>query len=155
MALCKPDGNHRLPQSYEDLTGLDEQVSAGSRAVAALSLPPVKGNTTAVIDPILSGLFVHEAFGHLSEAMAYENQFAGSNEHRSSVWTRRTANFDGAAPEGHRGSYFTTKAPHTTTTPVKDGVLGRTPFPRTAGRVGEAPTGNARCLNYHYAPLSA
>jgi len=33
-----------------------------------------QGNTTAVIDPILSGLFVHEAFGHLSEAdMAYEN----------------------------------------------------------------------------------
>jgi TldD protein len=63
-------------KAYEDLTGLDEQVrSAAQRAVAALSLPAVKGNTyTVVIDPILSGLFVHEAFGHLSEAdMAYEN----------------------------------------------------------------------------------
>jgi TldD protein len=49
--------------------------SAAERAVAALDLPPVKGNTyEVVIDPVLSGLFVHEAFGHLSEAdMAYEN----------------------------------------------------------------------------------
>ncbi len=63
-------------KAYEDLTNLDEQVKgAAGRAVAALSLPSVKGNTyTVVIDPILSGLFVHEAFGHLSEAdMAYEN----------------------------------------------------------------------------------
>jgi len=69
--------------------------------------------TTAVIDPILSGLFVHEAFGHLSEAdMAYENQFAGSYEHRASVWTRRTTNFDGAAPEVIAAATSTTKAPH-------------------------------------------
>lgn len=63
-------------KAFEDLLTLDEQVKdAAQRAVAALSLPSVKGNTyTVVIDPILSGLFVHEAFGHLSEAdMAYEN----------------------------------------------------------------------------------
>ncbi|MCS6814164.1 MAG: TldD/PmbA family protein, partial [Cyanobacteria bacterium] len=63
-------------RAYEDLLGLDNQVrSAAQRAVDALSLQPVKGNIyTVVIDPILSGLFVHEAFGHLSEAdMAYEN----------------------------------------------------------------------------------
>jgi TldD protein len=43
--------------------------------VDSLALPTVKGTTyTVVIDPILSGLFVHESFGHLSEAdMAYEN----------------------------------------------------------------------------------
>ena len=63
-------------QGYEDLTDLDRQVrGAAERAVSALSLQPGKGNTyTVVIDPILTGLFVHEAFGHLSEAdMAYEN----------------------------------------------------------------------------------
>jgi len=38
--------------------------------------------------------------------MAYENPDLLEVEHRASVWTRRTANFDGAAPEGHRGSYF-------------------------------------------------
>ncbi|NEQ17236.1 MAG: TldD/PmbA family protein, partial [Moorea sp. SIO3E2] len=63
-------------QGYDDLTNLDQQVhGAAQRAVDALSLPPVTGgNYTVVIDPILTGLFVHEAFGHLSEAdMAYEN----------------------------------------------------------------------------------
>ncbi|GAB1545078.1 hypothetical protein NUACC21_77540 [Scytonema sp. NUACC21] len=63
-------------KAFEDLTTLDKQVQqAAQRAIAALSLPSVKGNTyTVVIDPILTGLFVHEAFGHLSEAdMAYEN----------------------------------------------------------------------------------
>lgn len=63
-------------KAYEDLGGLDAQVrSAAQRAVDSLALPTVKGNTyTVVIDPILTGLFVHESFGHLSEAdMAYEN----------------------------------------------------------------------------------
>jgi TldD protein len=63
-------------KAYEDLKNLDDQVrQAAQRAVDALVLPPVKGNTyTVVIDPILTGLFVHEAFGHLSEAdMTYEN----------------------------------------------------------------------------------
>ena len=55
-------------RAYEDVLGLDEKVkAAGDRAVTSLSLPPAKGRTyTAVIDPNLSGSFVHEAFAHLS-----------------------------------------------------------------------------------------
>jgi len=147
-------------KAFEDLTSLDEQVtSAAQRAVAALSLPSVKGNTyTVVIDPILSGLFVHEAFGHLSEAdMAYENPDVlevmtlgrrfGSQELQI---------FDGAAPEGHRGSYVYDDegTPASTTQLIKDGVLvGRLHSRETAGKLGEAATGNARCLNYHFAPI--
>ncbi len=147
-------------KAYEDLSNLDEQVrSAAQRAVDALCLPPVKGNIyTVVIDPILTGLFVHEAFGHLSEAdMAYENpdllevmsigrQF-GSEELQI---------FDGAAPEGHRGSYYYDDegTPATTTQLIKDGILvGRLHSRETAGKLGETPTGNARCLNYHYPPI--
>ncbi|MBD2628768.1 TldD/PmbA family protein [Trichormus variabilis] len=147
-------------KAYQDLTDLDTQVkSAAERAVTALSLPPVKGNTyTVVIDPILSGLFVHEAFGHLSEAdMAYENpdllevmtlgRRFGSEELQI---------FDGAAPEGHRGSYFYDDegTPATTTQLIADGVLvGRLHSRETAGKLEEAPTGNARCLNYHFMPI--
>ncbi|HBQ99395.1 MULTISPECIES: TldD/PmbA family protein [unclassified Roseofilum] len=145
---------------YEDLTQLDDQVrSAAQRAVNALSHPPIKGNTyTVVIDPILTGLFVHEAFGHLSEAdMAYENpdllevmtlgrKFGPDN----------LQILDGGAPQGHRGSYFYDDegTPATTTQLIKDGVLaGRLHSRETAGKLGEEPTGNARCLNYHYPPL--
>lgn len=147
-------------KAFEDLVNLDTQVkSAAERAVTALSLPSVKGNTyTVVIDPILTGLFVHEAFGHLSEAdMAYENpdllevmtlgRRFGSEELQI---------FDGAAPQGHRGSYFYDDegTPATTTQLIKDGVLvGRLHSRETAGKLGEAPTGNARCLYYHYSPI--
>jgi TldD protein len=147
-------------RGYEDLLGLDAQVrSAAQRAVDALVLQPVKGGTyTVVIDPILSGLFVHEAFGHLSEAdMAYENpdilevmtlgRRFGSPELQI---------FDGAEPPGHRGSYLYDDegTPATTTQLIQDGVLvGRLHSRETAGKLGEAPTGNARCLNYHYPPI--
>jgi TldD protein len=147
-------------RAYEDLTGLAEQVEATARrAVAALSLPPVKGNTyTVVIDPILAGLFVHEAFGHLSEAdMLYENpdllevMSLGRRFGPDSLQI-----FDGAAPQGHRGSYFYDDegTPASITQLICDGVLvGRLHSRETAGKLGEKPTGNARCLNYHYPPI--
>jgi TldD protein len=147
-------------KAYEDLVGLDEQVrSAAQRAVNSLAIPTVRGNTyTVIIDPILTGLFVHEAFGHLSEAdMAYENPDL------LEVMTlgRRFGPpelqiFDGAALPNHRGSYSYDDegTPATTTQLIQDGVLvGRLHSRETAGKLGEAPTGNARCLNYHYPPL--
>ena len=153
-------------QAYEDLTNLDRQViGAAQRAVDALSLPKIKGDIyTVVIDPILTGLFVHEAFGHLSEAdMAYENS---DLIELMSIGKRfgppELQIFDGAAPIDaeqnyiHRGSYFYDDegTPATTTQLIKDGVLvGRLHSRETAGKLGEAPTGNARCLDYHYSPI--
>ncbi len=147
-------------KAYEDLTDLDTQVrSAAQRAVEALALPPVKGNTyTVVIDPILSGLFVHEAFGHLSEAdMAYENpDLLEVMTIGRRFGPKELQIYDGAAPAGHRGSYFYDDegTPATTTQLIKDGVLvGRLHSRETAGKLGEQATGNARCLNYHYPPI--
>lgn len=147
-------------KAYEDLTGLDQQVRhAAQRAVDSLALPPVRGNTyTVVIDPILSGLFVHEAFGHLSEAdMAYENpDLLEVMSIGRRFGPKNLQIFDGAAPEGHRGSYFYDDegTPATTTQLIQDGVLvGRLHSRETAGKLEEAPTGNARCLNYHFPPI--
>lgn len=147
-------------KAYEDLENLNLQVrSAAQRAVDALILPTVRGNTyTVVIDPILTGLFVHEAFGHLSEAdMTYENPDL------MEVMTigRRFGSpelqiFDGASLAGHRGSYDYDDegVPATTTQLIQDGILvGRLHSRETAGKLDEAATGNARCLNYHYPPL--
>jgi TldD protein len=147
-------------KAYEDLLNLDQQVqSAAQRAVNSLSLPSVKGNTyTVVIDPILSGLFVHESFGHLSEAdMAYENpDLLEVMSLGRQFGPPELQIFDGAAPAGHRGSYFYDDegTPATTTQLIKDGVLvGRLHSRETAGKLEEAPTGNARCLSYHYPPI--
>jgi TldD protein len=147
-------------KSYEDLVGLEDAVGrAAQRAVDSLRLSPVRGNQyTVVIDPILTGLFVHEAFGHLSEAdMAYENpdllevMSLGRRFGPADLQI-----FDGAAPQGHRGSYFYDDegTPATTTQLIQDGVLvGRLHSRETAGKLAEAPTGNARCLSYHYPPI--
>lgn len=147
-------------KAYEDLLGLDEQVrSAALRAVDSLALPSVKGNAyTIVIDPILTGLFVHESFGHLSEAdMAYENpDLLETMSLGRRFGSPELQIFDGAAPAGHRGSYLYDDegTPATTTQLIKDGVLvGRLHSRETAGKLDEAPTGNARCLNYHFPPI--
>ena len=62
-------------EGYDKLTGLDKKVrSAATRAVNSLAIPSVKGgHYTVVIDPVLTGLFVHEAFGHFSEADMFCN----------------------------------------------------------------------------------
>jgi TldD protein len=147
-------------QAYEDLENLDAQVQgAASRAVTALTLPPVKGGTyEVVIDPILAGLFVHEAFGHLSEAdMAYENpDLLEVMTLGRRFGPKDLQIFDGAVPTGHRGSYRYDDegTPATTTQLIEDGVLvGRLHSRETAGKLDEVPTGNARCLNYHYPPI--
>ncbi len=147
-------------KAYQDLQNLEAQVEgAAQRAVNALSLPTIKGGTyRVVIDPILTGLFVHEAFGHLSEAdMIYENpDLLEVMSMGKRFGSEELQIYDGALPEGHRGSYYYDDegTPATTTQLIKDGVLvGRLHSRETAGKLGEKPTGNARCLSYHYPPL--
>lgn len=158
-------------KGYEDLKQLNNQViGAAERAVNALSLPVITGGKyPVVIDPILTGLFVHEAFGHLSEAdMAYENpDLLETMSIGRRFGLEELQIYDGAAPslngqtnsadsEIHRGSYYYDDegTPATTTQLIEDGVLvGRLHSRETAGKLGEKPTGNARCLNYHYPPI--
>lgn len=147
-------------QGFEDFRGLDARVrDAAQRAIAALEMPVVTaGVYPVVIDPILTGLFVHEAFGHLSEAdMAYENpDLLEVMSLGRRFGPPELQIFDGAAPAGHRGSYcFDDEGtPATTTQLIRDGALvGRLHSRETAGKLDEAPTGNARCLDYEYAPI--
>ena len=52
---------------FQDLHSQIGQMA--QRAVELLSAPQVKGGEyTVVLDPVLAGVFVHEAFGHLSES---------------------------------------------------------------------------------------
>ena len=147
-------------RSYADLINLEQQaIGAAQRAVTALDLPTVQGDTyTVVIDPILAGLFVHEAFGHLSEAdMLYENpDMLETMSIGRKFGSKDLQIFDGAAIAEHRGSYLYDDegVPATTTQLIEDGVLvGRLHSRETAGKLGEKVTGNARCLDYHYPPI--
>ena len=145
---------------FEDIEGLDEKIiNTAKRAINNLHLKTPKGGTyTVVIDPILTGLFVHEAFGHLSEGdFIYDNPSMQKFMLFGKKFGESFLNIvDGAKIKGHRGSFLYddegTKAQNTYL--IKEGILvGRLHSKETAGRMNEKPTGNARCLDYNYPPI--
>jgi len=129
------------------------------RSVVLLSAPQAAGGEyTVVLDPVLAGVFVHEAFGHLSESdFVYENaqlrnimtlgkQFGGT--HLNIV--------DSAAMPRLRGSYRYDDegVPATKTYLIREGKLvGRLHSRETAARMKEPPTGNARAVSYRHPPI--
>ncbi|MBI4332498.1 MAG: TldD/PmbA family protein [Chloroflexi bacterium] len=140
--------------------GLHQQIrDIAGKAVRMLAAPKVSGGEkTVVLDPILAGVFIHEAFGHLSESdFLYENpkmrevmvlgrRFGGN--HLNVV--------DGAAIPGRRGSfkYDDEGVPATRTHLIKEGILvGRLHSRETAAKMGEGVTGNARAIDYHFQPI--
>ncbi len=167
MVIARQDGDVQQislslgsSNDFGFMEGLHQEVKgAAQRAVAMLSAPQVKGGEyTVVLDPILAGVFAHEAFGHLSESdFVYENErmkdimvlgrrFGG--QHLNIV--------DGAAVPELRGSYKYDDegVPATRTYLIRDGILaGRLHSRETAEKMGEKPTGNARSINYRYPPI--
>ncbi len=129
------------------------------RAVELISAPKVKsGEYTVVLDPILAGVFTHEAFGHLSEAdFTYENERMKEIMVLGRKFGGRHLNIvDGAAVPGLRGSfkYDDEGVPATKTYLIKEGVLvGRLHSRETAARMGEPITGNARAIDYQHPPI--
>jgi TldD protein len=137
----------------------DEVKDIARRAVALLSAPHVKGGTyTVVLDPILAGVFVHEAFGHLSEAdHVYENPQLRDIMVLGRKFGGKHLNIiDGAAVPGLRGSfkYDDEGTPATKTYLIREGILNSRLHSReTAARMSENPTGNARAINYQFPPI--
>ena len=167
MATARKDGNVQQVGisigSYGDYTfmeGLHQEVEGlARRAVELLSAPKAEGGEyTVVLDPVLAGVFVHEAFGHLSES-----DFVYENEHMREIMVlgRRFGGkhlniIDGAAVPGLRGSYKYDDegTPSTETHLIREGVLvGRLHSRETAVKMGEKPTGNARAISYRFPPI--
>ena len=107
-----------------------------------LKAPQVKGGEcTVVLEPVLAGVFIHEAFGHLSEAdHVYEDQ----RMKEIMVLGRRFGGkhlnvVDGAAVPELRGSYAYDDegVPSTRSYLLKEGVLvGRLHSRETAAKMG-------------------
>jgi TldD protein len=146
---------------FKAIQGLHKQVKEiAQNAVALLSAPQAKGGEyTVVLDPVMAGVFAHEAFGHLSESdFVYENdrmreimvlgkQFGAS--HLNIV--------DSASdPAGMRGSYKYDDegTPSVKTYLIREGKLvGRLHSRETAAKMNEKPTGNARAVSYRFPPI--
>jgi TldD protein len=133
--------------------------AVAERAVALLDAPTVKGGTYPVIlDPELAGVFIHEAFGHLSEAdFVYENPQAREMMTLGRRFGKPVLNVgdNGAAP-GLRGTlpFDDEGTPTQDTALIEDGILvGRLHSRETAAAMGEGPTGNARAISFRHAPI--
>jgi len=142
------------------IQGLHQQVGQmAQHAVELLSAPQVKGGEyTAVLDPVLAGVFVHEAFGHLSEAdFVYENDRLREIMTLGKKFGTAKLNIvDSAVTPGLRGSYKYDDegVPATKTYLIREGKLvGRLHSRETAAKMKEKPTGNARAINYRYPPI--
>ena len=145
---------------FSPIEGLREEVRGlGIRAVALLSAPEAKGGEyTVIVDPILAGVFAHEAFGHLSEA-----DFVYQNEQLREVMTlgrsfggKQLNIVDDATLPHLRGSYRYddegTRGARTYL--IREGVLvGRLHSRETAVRMGEEPSGNARAISHRFPPI--
>ena len=139
---------------------LDEAAGmVASRAVELLNAPYAKAGTyPVVLDPILAGVFCHEAFGHLSEAdHVYENERMKEIMVLGRQFGQPHLNIvDGAAVPDLRGSfkYDDEGVPATKADLIRDGILvGRLHSRETAAKMGERPTGNARAIDYRFPPI--
>lgn len=147
-------------KGFDEVENLDLKIiNTAKRSINSLSLnPPKAGTYTVVIDPILTGLFVHEAFGHLSEG---DFIFDNPSMQEFMIFGKKFGEpflniLDGAKVPDHRGSFLFDDegTPAQNTYLVKEGILvGRLHSRETAGKLKEPATGNARCLDYRYPPI--
>jgi len=162
------DGNNvqRAYESTGDLRGFENALGAEERcervkrrAVELLSAKPIEAGTyTVIVDPKLCGVFVHEAFGHLSEAdYVYENPRLREIMRPGRRFGRDLLNIcDDGSLAGEAGFVaFDDEGVPTRRTPlIKGGVLaGRLHNRETAARMNEQPTGNARAISHAHPPI--
>ncbi|HEX9746084.1 MAG TPA: TldD/PmbA family protein [bacterium] len=147
-------------EDYDIVFGHDNLAKdVARRAVEIANAPKIKGGSyTVIVDPRLSGTFIHEAFGHLSEAdFVYENP-----DWQNILTMGRKLGQDflnvtdgGTIPsEGGTMNYDDEGTPTRVTKLITDGVLtGRLHSRETAKALGEEVTGNARAVSYRFPPI--
>ena len=147
-------------QGFEIVMGQEELArTAARRAVELLNAASVVGGQyPVVINQELAGVFIHEAFGHLSESdFVYENPKAREMMVLGRRFGQDILNvFDDGSIPGLRGTHrFDDEGTPTRRNDlIKNGILvGRLHSRETAAKMGEQPTGNARAINYRHPPI--
>lgn len=124
-----------------------------------IKAPKVEGNIyTVIIDPELTGVFAHEAFGHLSESdFLYENEEMKKKMIIGRKFGRDFLNIiDDGSIEGERGfiPFDDEGVASRKNYLIKNGILhSRLHSRETAGLMNEETSGNARAINYAYKPI--
>ncbi len=147
-------------RGFEHVQNCEELARTAARhAVELLGAETVAGGQyPVIINPKLAGVFIHEAFGHLSESdFIYQNPQAQEMMVLGRRFGQEFLNVfdDGAAP-GLRGThkYDDEGTPTRRNDLLKNGVLvGRLHSRETAAKLSETPTGNARAIHYRHPPI--
>src|SRR6056297_437519 len=143
--------------SAEQLSPIAQKTA--QRAVNLLKASPVQGGEyTVILDPILAGVFIHEAFGHLSEAdFLYEDpRMQSLMKLGKKVGTPELNVVDDGSLPGLLGSskYDDEGVLTRKNYLIKEGILsGRLHSRETSARMEEELTGNARAISYHFKPI--
>lgn len=145
---------------YELVENQEEKAErAAKKASQLLDAEPLKGGRyTVVADPELSGVFAHEAFGHLSEAdFLFENEHLLKIMKLGRVFSNQILSIVDEPPIPGKGGFYLYDdegVPANKTYLIKEGKLvGRLHSRETAAKMGEKPTGNARAISYEYPPI--
>jgi len=147
-------------RGFQVCRGLESECeNVARKAVEMLSAERVEAGKYAVIcDPHLTGVFVHEAFGHLSEAdFIYEHdRLKEIMKLGRRFGVEELSIVDDASLPGEAGSYlFDSEGVASRKTHLlREGALvGRLHSRETAALMGEEPTGNARAISYAHEPI--
>ncbi len=133
-------------------------VKAADKAVRLLDaeLPPA-GEFPVIMDPRLSGVFMHEALGHAAEAdhVLYGESILRGKLGEAIAYEGLTIADDPTIEASHGYyRYDDEGVPAHRTEVIRDGVLVSFLHTReTAGRLNTVPTANARASNYSEIPL--
>jgi TldD protein len=136
--------------------------SVGEAALLAVRLlnadVPKGGEYPVIIDPGLGGVFIHEAFGHLSEAdFLSEDPKMREIMKIGNVFGSNILNvYDTGDIEGLRGAvaYDDEGVPAKKVSLIQEGFLsGHLHTRETAAKMKEEPTGNGRALSYKFPPI--
>ncbi|MBN1152468.1 MAG: TldD/PmbA family protein [Dehalococcoidia bacterium] len=137
----------------------DDVRDVARRAAALLDAAHCRGGEyTVVLDPIIAGVFTHEAFGHLSEAdLVYHNPEMTELMSLGRRFGGKHLNIiDDATLPSLRGSYAYddegTRGQRTYL--IREGVLvGRLHSRETAVSMSEPGSGSARAISYRFSPI--
>ncbi|MBN1295462.1 TldD/PmbA family protein [bacterium] len=145
---------------FHVILGKEEKLEQACRhAVALVDAPAIEGGVyTVVVDPVLAGVFVHESFGHTSEAeKVFDNEALARVMKMGRQFGQPVLNiYDSGLDIGCRGyvPYDDEGVKTEKTYLIREGRLaGRLHSRETAGRMSEKVTGNGRALNFKYPPI--
>ena len=140
---------------YNVALGLEDEVREAAEAARQMLYAPVveAGQYTVILDPDMAGLFVHEAFGHLSEAddLDEDERMKELLKIGTRYGTGELNIYDSGIEGPNRGEckYDDEGVPMQRTYLIKNGVIaGHLHSRESAVKMGEAATGNARALSW-------